>query len=211
MLFRSTVLFFHGNAENISTHFLMFYWLPEAGYNYMIFDYPGYGESTGEPSPKNTIEAGIAAAEWLYKNKDQRPLIVYGHSLGGIIAMGSAKQIRTQIPIRNLVIEASFSSYKKVARRALSKSWITWILQPITYVVLSDKYSPEPLSDFAPIPMLFIHGDADQAVPVESSKDMFNEAKDPKELWIIPGGHHGDIYNLNRGENRQKLLNYLAK
>ncbi len=67
---KGTFLFFHGNAENITSHFLMFHWLPTQGYNYLIFDYPGYGRSTGKPTPRGTVEAGIAAAEWLHKNKD---------------------------------------------------------------------------------------------------------------------------------------------
>lgn len=205
---KGTVLFFHGNAENITSHFLMLRWLPDAGYNYFIFDYPGYGLSTGKPNPENTVEAGIAAAEWLHEKKDQRPLIIYGHSLGGIIAMRAVEEMKSSVPIRNVIIEASFSSYKKMGRRVLSRQWWTWWLQPVTYVFVSDKYSPEPISQIAPIPMLFIHGTEDHVIEQESSEELYEAAKDPKEIWMVPG-RHGDLYEQRNGQLRQRLLLYL--
>ncbi|WP_413575422.1 alpha/beta hydrolase [Bdellovibrio sp. HCB290] len=206
---KGTVLFFHGNAQNISSHFMMFYWLPQEGYNYMIFDYPGYGESPGAPTPENTVESGVAAAAWLRENKDQRPLIIYGQSLGGIIAMQTAIKIKNQQPIRNVVIDGSFSSYKKMGRRVLSRSWWTWWMQPLTYAVLSDAQSPEPIDRISPIPMLFIHGTNDPIIEPASSEEMFAAARDPKQLWLVPNGHHGDLFEVNNREVRQKFLNYL--
>ncbi|WP_413582272.1 alpha/beta hydrolase [Bdellovibrio sp. HCB288] len=206
---KGTVLFFHGNAQNLSSHFMMLYWLPQEGYNYMIFDYPGYGQSPGSPDPKNTVEAGTAAAAWLRENKDQRPLIIYGQSLGGIIAMQTVIEIKDRQPVRNVIIDGSFSSYRKMGRRALSRSWLTWWLQPLTYVVLSDSQSPEPIERISPIPMLFIHGANDPIVESESSEEMFAAAREPKQFWLIPGGHHGDLFEVNSRELRQKFLNYL--
>lgn len=206
---KGTVLFFHGNAQNLTSHFMMFYWLPNEGYNYLIFDYPGYGESLGKPNPKNTVEAGVAAAAWLKENKDQRPLIIYGQSLGGIIAMQTAMQIKDRQPISKVVIDGSFSSYRKMARRVLARSYWTWWLQPITYLVLSDSQSPEPIDRLAPIPVLFLHGEQDPVIEAESSKDMFAEAHDPKQLWLVPNGQHGDLFEVNNRELRQKFLNYL--
>lgn len=208
---RGTLLFFHGNAENITSHFLMFHWLPAQGYNYFIFDYPGYGLSDGQPTPENTVEAGIAAAEWLHQKKDSRPLIIYGHSLGGIVALKTTEEIKDRIPVRNIVIEASFRSYKGMGRSVLSRRWWTWPLQPITYLVLSDSYAPKSLSDFSPIPMLFITGSDDKAVEPENTHKMFAEAAAPKELWVIPGGHHGDLYELGHRELREQFTSYLSK
>ncbi|UYL09770.1 alpha/beta hydrolase [Bdellovibrio sp. SKB1291214] len=208
---KGTILFFHGNAQNLTSHFMMFYWLPKEGYNYLIFDYPGYGESLGKPNPANTVEAGIAAAGWIKENKDPRPLIIYGQSLGGIIAMQTAMKIKDQQPISRIVIDASFSSYRKMARRVLARSYWTWWMQPITYLVLNDSQSPEPIDRLAPIPMLFIHGADDPVIESESSQDMFAKAHDPKQLWIVPNGHHGDLFEVNNRELRQNFLNYLQQ
>lgn len=208
---KGTLLFFHGNAENLSSHFLMFHWLPAQGYNYFIFDYPGYGASSGKPTPEGTVEAGVAAAEWLHLNKDSRPLIFYGHSLGGIVALRAVQEIRDKVPIRNVVVEASFSSYKKMAGNVLGRRWWTWPFQPFTRFVINDDYAPDSVATISPIPLLFIHGSDDHAVEIENTERMFAEAKEPKEIWIIPGGHHGDLYVLRRGALREQFLAYLSK
>ncbi|NUN05396.1 MAG: alpha/beta hydrolase [Bdellovibrio sp.] len=208
---KGTLLFFHGNAENLTSHFLMFHWLPGQGYNYFIFDYPGYGVSTGTPNPESCVEAGIAAAEWLQLKKDTRPLIFYGHSLGGIVALRTAEEVKQTLPIRNIVIEGSFSSYQRIARHVLSRRWFTWPLQPLAYVVMSDEYAPKSLASLSPIPLLFIHGDADNAVEPKNSEVMFAEAAQPKEHWVVPGGGHGNLFEVNNRQLREQLLSYLAK
>ncbi|QDK47526.1 phospholipase [Bdellovibrio sp. ZAP7] len=206
---KGTILFFHGNAENLSSHFMMFYWLPNEGYNYFIFDYPGYGESSGTATPESTVEAGVAAAAWLKANRETRPLIFYGQSLGGIVAMQTAMKIKDQHAIRNIVVDGSFSSYQKMGKRVLSRSYWTWLFQPLSYVLLSDAQSPEPIDRFPPIPLLIIHGENDPVIEVESSREMYEAARDPKELWIVRNGHHGDLFEVNNRELRQKFLNYL--
>ncbi len=206
---KGTIVFFHGNAENMTTHFLMLHWVPEAGYNYLIFDYPGYGKSSGKPTQKNTVASGVAAIEWVQKNKDQRPLIVYGQSLGGNVAMRSAELVKNRIPLRNVIIEASFLSYKTVANQVLRRSWITWLLSPLAYVLVGNGGAPDDISTLSPVPMLFIHGDADYVVEVKNSKILFDHAKDPKQLWTVSGGQHGDTYFRDNGKYRALLLNYL--
>jgi fermentation-respiration switch protein FrsA (DUF1100 family) len=206
---KGTFLFFHGNAENLTSHFLMFRWLPDAGYNYLIFDYPGYGTSGGTPTPEGTVQAGVGAAEWLVANKKPDNLIIYGASLGGIVALRTVEEIKGKIPVTHIIIDASFPSYQGIGRTVMARSWITWVLQPLSYLVLSDKWAPTDLAMFSPTPMLFIAGDQDNVIEPVNSEKMFKLAKEPKQLWMIPGGHHGDIYEINRGENRQRLLDYL--
>lgn len=206
---KGTVVFFHGNAENISTHFLMLHWLPGEGYNYLIFDYPGYGLSSGKPDQKNTVEAGVAAIQWVHEHKDPGPLIVYGQSLGGAVALRSAEIIKDKVPLRNVIIESGFRSYPQMARYVLSRSWITWILQPLTVVLVSNAGGVQNVGSFSPVPMLFIHGDSDGIVERENSEKLFALAKEPKKLWIVPGGHHGDMYFIDQQKNREQLLKYL--
>ncbi|MFV8259430.1 alpha/beta hydrolase [Bdellovibrio bacteriovorus] len=208
---KGTMLFFHGNAENLTSHFLMFQWLPSQGYNYFIFDYPGYGQSSGYPTPENTVAAGVAAAEWLHQKKDSRPLIVYGHSLGGIIALKTAEEVKGRIPLRNVVIEASFDSYQGMAKGVMNRHWFTWILQPLSSVVVSDEYAPQSLASLSPIPLLFITGTADKAVEPRFTENMYQNAAEPKELWLIPDGRHGNLYEIRNGELRDRFLSYLSK
>lgn len=206
---KGTIVFFHGNAENLTSHFLMLYWLPAEGYNYLIFDYPGYGLSTGKPDQTNTVEAGVAALQWVHDNRDPRPLIVYGQSLGGAVALRSAEIAKDKIPLRNVIIDSGFRSYPQMGRYVLSRSWITWILQPLTYVLISNKGGVRDVASFAPIPTLFVAGDSDPVVENDNSKKLYDLAKDPKKLWIVPGGHHGDMYFIDHEKNREALLKYL--
>ena len=208
---KGTFVFFHGNAENMTTHFLSMRWLPEQGYNYFIFDYPGYGKSTGVPSPQSTVESGHAALRWVHQNKDPNPLIIYGNSLGGVISMRALLDLKKEIPVRAMIADDTFSSYQRVARIKLSKSFLTWILQPLVYVLLSDYYAPQKIADISPIPMLIIHGDKDTTVETENGEILFREAAEPKEFWLKKDGVHGDTFWRHDFIYRTKVLEWLER
>jgi hypothetical protein len=205
-----TFIFFHGNAQNLTSHFIGLYWLPALGYNYLIFDYPGYGKSEGIPTPESTVETGKDVLRWLSLHKDPGPLYIYGQSLGGNIALRVALETKNEIPVKAIVIDGSFFSYRSVARAVLAKNWFTWPFQPLGYLLLSDKFAPENLADLSPIPLLVIHGQKDPVIPVAQGIQLFSEAKEPKELWLLPEGYHGDSFFTEDGAYRQKLLDYLA-
>ncbi len=206
---KGTILFFHGNAENLSSHFVSLYWLPAFGYSYMIFDYPGYGESAGSPTPESTVESGKEVLKWLALQHKESPLFIYGQSLGGNIALRVALEMKDQIPLKAVIVDGSFASYKAVARSILAKHWLTWILQPLTYLVLSDKYAPDDVAKLSPIPLLVIHGEKDPVIPVEQGKKLFEKASEPKSLWILPFGFHGDAFFTENKIYRQKFLDFL--
>jgi fermentation-respiration switch protein FrsA (DUF1100 family) len=206
---KGTVVFFHGNAENISTHFLSLSWLPAEGYNYLIWDYPGYGDSEGEPSPENNVVSAHAVLEWVHKNKDDRPLIIYGHSTGGIVAMRSVLDTKDQIPYKVMVVDGSFCSFRSVARVKASQSWLLWLLQPVAWLLMNDEYAPKKLNEMTPIPLLVIHGQKDIVVPPQLGEDIYKKASEPKEIWRIADGNHGDTFWAHEGLYRKKFLEYI--
>jgi uncharacterized protein len=113
-----TVLFLHGNAENISTHLASVRWLPGKGYNVFLFDYRGYGRSTGEPSLPGLhldTEAALAAVFTMAEANPDR-IVVVGQSLGGTIAITALARSAYSHRIRTLVTEGAFSSYRGIAR-----------------------------------------------------------------------------------------------
>jgi hypothetical protein len=207
---KGTVIFFHGNAENLTTHFLSLSWLPAEGYNYLIWDYPGYGVSEGEPTPKNNVIAAHAVLKWVNKNKDNSPLIIYGQSLGGNIAMKAVLDMKDQLPIKALVVDGSFRSYRSIARKKASESWLLWLFQPIAWLVMSDQYAPDNLKEFAPIPLLVIHGQQDPVVPPQFGDDIFSKASEPKQIWRIEDGYHGDTFWRHDKVYRKKFTDYLS-
>lgn len=206
---KGTFLFFHGNGENLTSHFIAFYWLPAMGYSYLIFDYPGYDKSEGQPTPENTVETGKDVLRWLNQNKGDGPLYIYGQSLGGNIALRVALDMKNEVPFKAVIVDGTFASYQNIGRAVLAKQWFTWPLQFLPYLVLSDKYAPNKLNELPPIPLLVIHGELDPVIPVEEGKKLFAKASEPKQLWLLPEGHHGDSFFTEKGAYRKKLIEYI--
>jgi len=187
---KGIVVHCHGNFGNVSNHFMGASYLVKYGFDVLAFDYQGYGGSEGKPTPKRTIEDGIAAvhfAETLNRNPNGG-VVLLGQSLGGAVAI----PVMAQLPqVKAAMIEASFPSYRTMARDILSRSVLTWILYPIYPFLLPNKYDPvRYLDQIAPRPLFFIHGTKDRTVPVKMSEILFARAHEPKTLWLIEGADH---------------------
>ena len=210
---RGSVLFFHGNGENMSTHYGAVYWLPDEGYNLLIFDYRGYGQSEGHPSRPGIREDGIAALNYLRNRPDtgKTPIVLYGQSLGSAVAVSTALN-SDRDGIGAVILESAFTSYRKIAREKLGSFWLTWPLQwPLSFLV-SDRDSPiDGIARLSPLPVLIVHGDADIIVPVHHAVDLYRAAKEPKKLWIVPGGRHIDAFTPRHPDFHRDLLAYLAE
>lgn len=209
-----TVVQFHGNAENISSHFLSLVWITRHGYNLFTFDYQGYGLSGGRPTQKNLNADALAALRWVKtyneSKKERLKFIAFGQSIGGTILLRALYDFEEKEAIDSVVIESSFPSYKRIAREKFSESWITWLFQPLGYLLTSERYAPETkIREVSPVPLLVIHGDADRIVPIHHGRRIYRLAGEPKFFWEIPGGRHIDSMIRHDGKYRQKLLEFL--
>ena len=207
---KGTVLLFHGNAENMTTHFMNLAWMPGQGYNYMIFDYPGYGASSGKPTQKGTVESGRAALHWLWANKDKR-VIIFGHSLGGAIALRTVEDERANGEIRAVILEDTFSNYHQITAKVLRRSFLTWLLSPLAYVLVSNEYGIKKMSSLDGLPVLVIHGQEDQVVEPEFGERIYDELKEPKQIIRVPHGDHGNALWIDQGKYRDEFLEFLEK
>jgi fermentation-respiration switch protein FrsA (DUF1100 family) len=186
---KALIVFFHGNAENLTSHYL---------FDYFIFDYRGYGLSDGEPSPEGTIEDGRTALRWAEKRAEsfaprKVPLVVFGQSLGGAIALRTVIEMKKEIPISLVMVDSTFASYEEAGRSVLRQHWLTWPLQPFADLTLSDEYAPGArISEISPIPLIVMHGDADSVINYSLGVEVYEDAKPPKEFWRVVGGHHID-------------------
>lgn len=207
---RGTVLFLHGNAENISTHIASVAWLPARGYHVLLIDYRGFGASAGTPSVEGALQDVDAAMRWLLARRDidQRRIVVFGQSLGAALAIHFVAHSKHRPHIRALIADSAFSSYRGIVREKLSDFWLTWPLQvPLSWTV-SDAHSPvHSVARLAPVPVLFLHGDHDPIIPADHSRRLYREASEPKQLWIVPGGRH--IEAPQRPDVREKILETL--
>lgn len=203
---KANILFFHGNAQNISSHFFSLFWIIKEGYGFLIFDYPGYGGSSGEPTPESTTASGDQALQWLLASHPKTPVAIFGQSLGGNIALYTAAKHKQSICL--VTVESTFKSYKKVAQRTLAKNPITWALQPLGYLLVSDKYSAgDHIAEISPTPLMVIHSRTDRVVSFENGEDVFNAAKTPKEFLQLPEGEHIQAFTgPHNSVHRKKFL-----
>jgi hypothetical protein len=209
---RATILFLHGNAENISTHFRNIAWLPTEGYNVLALDYRGYGASDGVPTLTGMLADIDAAMGHLqtHKGVDPKRIVILGQSLGGPLAIYYTAHSPYRVGIRAAIIDSAFSDYRRIAREKLASSYLIWLFQWLPWVAVNNDYSPEDaIAKISPIPLLLIHGDRDAVVPSHHSQLLFDKAKEPKALWIVPGAGH--IQSLNNEAVRSRLLEFLAR
>lgn len=207
-----TILFLHGNAENMSTHIKSVFWLPADGFNVFLLDYRGYGRSTGQAD----IEAAHADVETAINylisrgGVDRNALVIFGQSLGGAIAIHAVAHSPHRHLIKGLIIESAFSSYRDIAREKLAEFWLTWPFQwPFSWLI-SDRYSPlNSIAKLSPIPLIIIQGGRDPIVPEHHVWRLFQVAREPKQLWIEPNMAH--IQTLTIPKNRKRFVSMLKQ
>ncbi|SDY14623.1 hypothetical protein SAMN05421754_100299 [Nitrosomonas sp. Nm58] len=177
---KGTILFFHGNAGNIShrmDYLLTFYRL---GYSTFIFDYRGYGKSSGSPSESGTYHDASAAWQYLTEIKAIPPsrIVLFGESLGGAIAAWLA----TQQEPGALVLASVLTSVPDLAAE----------LYPFLPVRLLSRFQYRTI-DYLPsitCPVLVAHSPQDEIVPFSHGQALFQAASEPKQFLTLQGGHN---------------------
>ncbi|MBU0993187.1 MAG: alpha/beta hydrolase [Proteobacteria bacterium] len=204
-----TVIHFHGNAQNMSAHFSFVDWLPENGYNLFTFDYRGYGKSDGHPTRKGVYEDCVAAMNYIQTRTDidQTKLFVLGQSLGAANAINLLGKNRLE-GVQAIIADSSFFSYRSIVRDKIREipiiSFLNW---PLSFLVIGNSESPGTVVDrISPVPIVFIHGTADEVIPVHHTKWLYENANPPKSIWIISEGRHMDALGKERNTYIKRLL-----
>ncbi len=172
---RHTIVFFHGNAEDVQTSAA---WLRALGHvlsaDVMMFDYRGYGASAGRPSQAGLVRDGVAAVDWLVRRTGQpsETFLYLGRSLGGAVAIEVAQQRK---PL-GLVLVSTFDSLVRVAGEHLP-----WL--PVSLLMRNRFESVEVLAALD-VPLLQIHGDRDRIVPIERGRALFEAARGLPRRWV---------------------------
>ena len=184
---RITLLWFHGNAGNIGDRVQNIGFLHRVlGANVFIFDYRGYGRSEGsrsDLSEEATYQDGRGAIASVQARPElsRTPLVYFGRSLGAAVAV----ELAGAAPPAGLILETAFTTLKDVAR-------VHYPLVPLWF--LRTKYESLGKIPKIRVPLLILHGDRDEVVPLEQAKRLFAAANEPKELYVIRGAGHNDTY-----------------
>lgn len=203
---KAVVVQFHGNAQNLSTHFLALYEAPSKNIAYMIFDYRGYGKSEGHPEPKGVVEDGVAAIRWASEKYPGTPLIIFGQSLGGAIAFRSVSRIKDEIPISLFVADSTFADYRRAARTIAANSVMAFLFQFLAWSLVDNSETPfDDIPAISPIPLIVVHGTKDRIIKESLGQEVYALAKEPKEYWSIPDAQHMEFMFKNEGQYAQKF------
>jgi len=173
---RQTILFSHGNAEDLS-HVLPFVsTFAQNGYSVLMYDYRGYGTSDGTPSVRHALEDAEAAYQWLLKEEkiSASSIILQGRSLGG----GPSCWLAARHPVGGLILESTFVSTFRVKT--------IWPLLPW------DKFNNLKAMQKIACPVLVMHGTEDEIIPFWHGKKLFEAAPSQKKHLWIQDAHHND-------------------
>ena len=179
-----TILFSHGNAEDIGTSEPFLKELQNAGFAVLAYDYRGYGTSEGTPSEENSYQDIEAAYNYLTKELDIPPekIIIHGRSLGGAVSIDLAARKKCG----GLIVESTFVS----AFRVLTG-----------YKVLPfDKFQSINKIKNIECPVLVIHGKKDELIPFWHGEALFKKANEPKASFWIEEANHNDVF-LTSGDS----------
>lgn len=196
---RCTVLFCHGNAGNVSDRIETLALLNGLGCNTFIFDYRGYGRSTGRPSEANTYEDARAAWDHLVRDRGAAPerIVVMGRSLGS----GPATWLAARLRPRALILESAFTSVAAMARRLYP--YLPGFLARIRYANLERVREIE-------CPLLVAHSPQDEVVPYDMGRALHEAARVPKRFLPLRGDH-GDGFLATGGAYVEGLDDFLAE
>lgn len=179
-----TLLFFHGNAGNISHRLASLQIFNSLGLSVLIFDYRGFGKSGGSPSVNGTAIDALAAWNWLLEKKQLRPeqIILFGRSLGGAVAASLAEKTEPA----GLIMESSFTTLYDVGKHLFP-------LLPVSWFLPQDYDSIARLKNKT-IPLLVVHSKEDELIPYALGRKIFDAYTGPKSFLEISGSHNEGFY-----------------
>lgn len=196
---RTTLLWCHGNAGNISHRLENIRLIRDRlGIGVFIFDYRGYGQSEGTPSEEGLYIDARAALTWLRGRPEVDPtrIAYFGRSLGAAVALDLA----IQSPPRGLILETPFLSVRAMANRTL----------PGSGLLLASRYDNLATIRRITVPILILHGDRDEIVPFAHGRRLFEQASEPKTFFTIKGATHNDTYIVGGEPYWQAWSDFLA-
>lgn len=195
---RGTLLFFHGNAGNIAGRLENARQFHQMGLNVLVFDYRGYGRSTGSPSEEGLYRDAEAAWTWLTDTRgvDPSEVVLFARSMGG----GPASWLAVRTDPGAVILESVFTSVPDIASHHYPFVPVRWLAR--TQFNVLDRVGR------IQAPLLVIHSRADRIVPFDHGQRLYEAASAPKQFLEIDGGHN-DGFWISRQRYTQTIRGFL--
>ncbi|MBA6116852.1 alpha/beta fold hydrolase [Pseudomonas putida] len=201
------ILYLHGVRWNLTGQLFRIQQLHAMGYSVLAVDYRGFGQSRGDLPSEATVyeDARIAWERFAQLQPNANKRLIFGHSLGGAVAVELATELARQAqqdghgaPARGLILESTFTSLGDVAAAVADTTLpVRWLL--------SQKFdSLDKIKDVG-LPLLLVHGLDDRFVPARFSQQLFEAAQQPKTLLLVPGATHNNSMSLAGQRYRQAI------
>jgi fermentation-respiration switch protein FrsA (DUF1100 family) len=178
---KGVLLICHGNAGNVSDRIWMAEDLRDLPLHVFIFDYRGYGKSGGLPSEKGTGKDVCAAWEFarakIEASEADPPIVVYGRSLGGAVAL----QLASTLPVRGVILESTFTSILDIGKR-----FYPWLLPQLT---CRHPFRSDLRMAAVKAPVLMAHSPEDETIPFDMGEALYRKVPNPSGFFTLSGSH----------------------
>jgi len=197
---KPTLLYFHGNAANAANRAPKIAMMLESGFGVLYLNNRGYGGSEGSPTEAHNVADAIAAYDYLVgRGVPADEIVAYGESLGS----GPAVRLAAERPVAAIVLEAPLTSTADVGRSV-------YFFLPLS-LLITDQYNVERHIRAVTAPLLILHGEQDEVIPVEMGKRNYRAANEPKRVETFRQGRHNDLFDHGAWEKMRDFLLSLRK
>jgi fermentation-respiration switch protein FrsA (DUF1100 family) len=195
------LLWFHGNAGNLSHRLPVAAELARRGLSVFLFDYRGYGRSRGRPSEKGLAQDSVAAFDLAASTPGRAPseIVLYGESLGGAYAAWVARSRGG----RCVVVENAFPSLRRMAQIYYPELPISWMLK--------GSLETARWLNLAGLPVLIMHGTEDAVIPFELGQELFEALEVPKEMLVVEGAGHSEMASVDGESYYRTVLDFVRR
>ena len=190
------LLYLHGARYNVEGSAFRARRMQELGFSVLAIDYRGFGKSSKAlPSEKMAYEDARAAWDWLGQQYPNRPRYIFGHSLGGAIAIELAAQVTDE---KGTLVEGTFTSIPDLV------SAHKWGWLPVGPLITQRFEAVKRVRDIGS-PLLVVHGSEDSLIAPALGQRLFDAAIQPKAFVLVPGGSHHNTNSLGQEQYRAAI------
>lgn len=190
------MLYLHGARRSVEGSAFRIRQMRDLGFSVLAVDYRGFGQSSDElPSEPAVYEDARAAWAWLAQQHPGRSRYIFGHSLGGAIAVQLASEVSDA---RGLIIEGTFTSIPEVFQT------FKWGWLPVTGLI-TQRFDSASKIERIKVPVLVVHGSSDSLIRPELGRALYERITAPKKFVLVDGGTHYSTNTRGQGQYREAL------